>query len=261
MIMSLMSTISMEQVVREVGNQTDVWAQLYLFKDKDLTLKYIRRAESCGVKALIAIADVPYLMKNLEDWRFHFALPSDIQLPNFEELFDEPNRTENLFEQLNDALEPTFTWEDFDWLKTITHLPILIQGVASAGDAEMAIKRGANGIIVSNHSGIQFQFAPSCLETLTVVAETVNKRVPVILDGGVRRGADILKSLALGADMVLIGRPIIFALAVAGKEGIDQILQIFKEELTRSMALSGATDVRAVNSNIVISVDELQSQL
>jgi isopentenyl diphosphate isomerase/L-lactate dehydrogenase-like FMN-dependent dehydrogenase len=148
-------------------------------------------------------------------------------------------------------MDPSLTWEVIGWLKSITSMPVVVKGILAADDARKAVDAGVAGIVVSNHGGRQLDGAPAGIEVLPEIAEAVGGRVEVIVDGGVRRGTDVLKALALGARAVLIGRPYIWGLAIAGERGVVRVLEMLRSELELAMALCGVTSVSQITPTLV----------
>jgi 4-hydroxymandelate oxidase len=242
--LSTFASVSVEDVCR-VGH--DVWFQLYVFKQRDLTRQLVARAVAAGVKALVLTVDVPIfgLRENVD--RARFESPPDVRMAN---LLDAPP---NLIANLGSLIDPTLSWRDIAWLRTLTTLPIVVKGVLSPLDAELAVSYGADAIIVSNHGARQLDGALPAILALEPIAKRVNKRVPVLVDGGIRRGTDVLKALALGADAVLVGRPIIHGLAVDGEAGVVSVLSRLNTELDNVMAQCGVLSTSTVPRDIVIN--------
>ncbi|MEU5219886.1 aminotransferase class I/II-fold pyridoxal phosphate-dependent enzyme [Streptomyces sp. NPDC020807] len=223
-----------------------LWLQVYCFRDRGVTRALIERAERAGFEALVLTVDAPRLGRRLRDLRNGFALPEGIAPANLTgDGFDSPS-AHALAE-----FDPALDWSVLAWLRTVSSLPILLKGVLTAQDARRATAEGAQGIVVSNHGGRQLDGAPATLTALPAVAEAVGRACPVLLDGGVRRGTDVLTALALGADAVLIGRPALHALAVAGADGVADVLGIVRDELTDAMALTGTGTVTAATPALV----------
>ena len=151
--------------------------------------------------------------------------------------------------QVDDSL----TWEFIPWLRSHTSLPIIIKGLLAPEDAELALSYGVDGIIVSNHGGRQLDGAPTALEVLPQVLRVVQGRVPVLIDGGIRRGTDVLKALAMGASAVLLGRPILYGLAVGGEAGVARVLELLRGELELAMALTGCASVREIGASLLMA--------
>ncbi|MGW2655873.1 aminotransferase class I/II-fold pyridoxal phosphate-dependent enzyme [Streptomyces sp. NPDC001478] len=215
-----------------------LWLQVYCFRDRAVTRTLIERAERAGFQALVLTVDAPRLGRRLRDLRNGFALPAGIAPANLTgDGFDSPSA--HALAEFDSALD----WSVLAWLRTVSSLPVLLKGVLTAQDAQRATAEGAQGIVVSNHGGRQLDGAPATLTALPAVAEAVDRACPVLLDGGVRRGTDVLTALALGADAVLLGRPALHGLAVAGADGVADVLGIVRDELTDAMALTGTGTV------------------
>ena len=204
----------------------------------------------CGFKALLVTVDAPRLGKREKDARNHFSLPPDLELSNLRGLnqttsegmggrHDDGSSLMRLFASEIDA---SLTWDFVPWLKTITRLPIVLKGILSPLDARLALKHSVAGIVVSNHGGRQLDGVPSAIEMLPEIIKEVRSRgskMKVLVDGGVRRGTDVLKALAIGADVALLGRPVLYGLAVDGERGVKRVLGIIRDEFELAMALVG----------------------
>lgn len=230
--------------------------QLYVFKDRNVVQQVVRRAEKAGFKAIALTVDTPRLGRRESDIKNRFALPSNLTLKNFEGLdlgtIDRTNDS-GLTAYVAEQVDQTLNWEDVKWLQTITKLPILVKGVLTAEDASLAIQAGAAGIIVSNHGARQLDYAPATIVALEEVVKAAQGRVPVFLDGGIRRGTDVFKALALGASGVFIGRPVIFALAADGEVGVRKVLQMLHDEFELAMALSGCRSLDEITRRHVVT--------
>ncbi|XP_025823727.1 peroxisomal (S)-2-hydroxy-acid oxidase GLO2-like isoform X2 [Panicum hallii] len=234
MTLSSWSSYSIE-VINSTGPGTRFF-QLSVYKDRNLVQQVIGRAEKAGYKAIVLTVDAPWLGRREADVKNRFTLPPNVVLKNFEGV-DFGNI---------DKVDPSLSWKDIKWLQTITSLPILMKGILTAEDTRIAIESGAAGIIVSNHGGRQLDHAPATISCLEEVVGEAKGRVPVFLDGGIRRGTDVFKALALGALGVFIGRPVLFALAVDGEAGVRKALQMLKDELEVAMALSGCASLKEI---------------
>ncbi|KAJ8288727.1 hypothetical protein COCON_G00013860 [Conger conger] len=250
MMLSSFSTSSIEEVA-EAGPSGVRWMQLYICKDRNLTLSLVRRAERAGYTGIFVTVDTPYLGRRRNDMRNQFRLPSHVRLPNLhspdlvfsgKEGFSEDN---SLAEYVDQTIDPSLQSEDIVWLKKMTSLPVVLKGVLTAEDAKLALQCGVDGILVSNHGGRQLDSVPATIDALPEIVEAVEGRVEVFLDGGVRRGTDVLKALALGARAVFVGRPILWGLACGGDTGVSKILQMLREELRLALALAGKTETMA----------------
>ncbi|XP_025886019.1 peroxisomal (S)-2-hydroxyacid oxidase GLO4 isoform X2 [Solanum lycopersicum] len=229
---------------------------IMVYKRRDITALMVHRAEKNGFGAIILTADTPRLGRREADIKNKMIAP---QLKNFEGLIsteyvsDKGSNIEALAAVTFDA---SLCWKDIEWLKSITKLPILIKGVLTSEDAIKAIEAGVAGIIVSNHGARQLDYAPATISVLEEVVHAVQGKVPVFFDGGVRRGTDIFKALALGAKAVLIGRAVIYGLAAKGEVGVKQVIQMLRDELELTMALSGCCSVEDITRNHVITEKE-----
>ena len=199
------------------------WFQVYVWKRRALTEAAIAEAVASGYSALVLTADVPYLGRRERDIRVDFQVPESLTVQG--EIFAV-------------GFDATVSWRDLEWLAGYG-LPVVVKGLLTAEDAKLACEHGAAAVVVSNHGGRQLDGVPATLDALEEVVEAVDGRAEVLLDGGVRRGADVLKALALGARAVLVGRPLVWGLAVAGEEGVTHILCMFQEEIELGLALLG----------------------
>ncbi|KAL6843823.1 hypothetical protein ACP4OV_026394 [Aristida adscensionis] len=228
--------------------------QLTLFKDRNLVKQLVRRAETAGYKAIALTVDCPWLGRREADAKNRFALPENVALKCFEGLdlgsIDKMNAS-GLAAYFASQVDRSVSWKDVKWLQAITPLPILLKGTITAEDARIAIECGVAGIIVSNHGGRQLNYLPATISCLEEVVREAKGRVPVFLDGGIRRGTDVFKALALGASGVFIGRPVLFGLAVDGEAGARNVLQMLRDELETAMALSGCTSLKEITSHHV----------
>lgn len=250
MVLSTQAGVTLEDVAARA--QGPLWFQLYLQPQREDTLRLVRRAEAAGFRALVVTVDAPVNgVRNMEV-RAGFRLPEGLRAVNLDgmrpaEIRSEPGRSA-VFLGLMDAAP---TWDDIDWLRTQTRLPILLKGIMSAPDAGRAVDAGADGVIVSNHGGRALDTLPATAEVLPEIVAQVAGRVPVLCDGGIRRGTDALKALALGAAAVLVGRPQIHALAVGGVAGVAHMLTILRAELEVAMALTGRRRLSDIDGSVI----------
>jgi (S)-3,5-dihydroxyphenylglycine transaminase len=223
-----------------------LWLQLYGFRDREVMRRLVRDAEDAGFEALVLTVDAPHLGRRLRDLRNGFRLPEHVRPANLPEgAYSSPAA------HARDQMDPALDWSVIDWLRSVSALPLLLKGVLAAEDAGRAIGAGIDGIVVSNHGGRQLDAVPATLDALPAIARRVAGRIPVLIDGGVRRGVDVLAALALGADAVLVGRPVLYGLAVAGREGVARVLEILTEELREAMTLAGAGSVAQVSAGLL----------
>ncbi|TYI59844.1 hypothetical protein E1A91_D10G065100v1 [Gossypium mustelinum] len=251
MVLSISSTCTLEEVAACCNAVR--FFQLCVYKRRDITAKLVQRAENNGYKAIVLTGDSPRHGRREADIKNKIIIP---ELKNVEGLLSTKivaDKGSNLDALANQTRDPSFSWEDIGWLKSITKLPILIKGLLTHEDALKALEVGAAGIIVSNHGGRQLDYCPptiSVLEELQVV-HAVGGKVPVFLDGGVRQGTDIFKAMALGAQAVLVGRPVLYGLAAKGENGVRRVLEMLKEELELTMAFSGCSNVKEITRSHV----------
>ncbi len=258
MVLSTLSTKSIEEVaaVRHDTNlQTPQWFQLYIHKDRGLTRALVERAYTAGYKALCITVDAPVLGRRERDKRNEFALPPDMQLANLTNLsglnIPQKQGESGLFTYFAQQLDPAVTWQDLEWLESLCPLPLVVKGILRADDAVRAVESGAKAIVVSNHGGRQLDGAIASIDALAEVVDAVGDRAEVLLDGGIRRGTDILRALALGAKAVLVGRPVLWGLAVAGEAGVAHVIDILRDELDVAMALSGCASLEKIDSSLL----------
>ncbi|XP_047266170.1 peroxisomal (S)-2-hydroxyacid oxidase GLO4 isoform X6 [Capsicum annuum] len=231
---------------------------IMVYKRRDITELMVRRAENNGFRAIILTADTPRLGRREADIKNKMISP---RLRNFEGFISTEvvsDKGSNLEAYAAKTLDPSLSWKDIAWLKSITKLPILIKGVLTGDDATKAIEAGVAGIIVSNHGARQLDYTPATISVLEEfqVVHAVQGKVPVLLDGGIRRGADIFKALALGAKAIMIGRPVIYGLAAKGESGVKQVIEMLKNELELTMSLAGCCTVDDITRSHVITEKE-----
>lgn len=255
--LSTLSTTTIEDVAR--ASDGPLWFQLYVHKDRDLTRSLVARAEEAGYRAIVLTVDTPILGRRLRDMRNGFGLPDGLVMANLVEpakkagLFGngEAASSSALSRYIASRHDASLSWKDVEWLRGLTRLPLLLKGIVRRDDTQHAIDVGANGVIVSNHGARQLDFAPATLDVLPSIVEAANGRVPVLVDGGIRWGTDVLKALALGASAVMVGRPILWGLAAAGEAGVSRVLEILREELSMAMALAGAPTLASIDRTLI----------
>ena len=228
------------------------WFQLYVPKDRAVTRKLVERVERAGYAAIIVTVDLGE--RKDADRRNRFRLPPAVLLKHLRDLgFDVHERM--TYEQLlafNDqAWDLALDWKFFDWLRSITRLPLLVKGVLRADDARKAVAIGLDGVVVSNHGGRRLDGVPASIDQLSEIVEAVGGKTEVLLDSGIRRGTDVFKALALGARAVLIGRPYAWALAADGETGVRQVIEFLREELVSAMVSSGCPDVSSIQPGLL----------
>jgi 4-hydroxymandelate oxidase len=253
MVVSTVSTTPIERIQEALPSP--LWFQLYVYPDKDLTRRLVERAERAGAQALVLTVDTPVLGRRERDVRNEFRLPPGLELahemPGGGQVLPHVHVESGLAVHAAGMLNPSVTWSDVDWLRSITTMPVLLKGVIRSGDARRAVEHGAAGVIVSNHGGRQLDTALPTISALPAVANAVAGRIPVLLDGGIRRGTDILKALALGANAVLVGRAALWGLCCGGEAGVRHALSILRAELDLAMALCGARSIAEITPDLV----------
>lgn len=252
MVVSTLATSSLEEIA-EVSNGP-LWFQLYVYKDKQITIDLVERATAAGYKAIVLTVDSPVLGRRFRDMRNLFHLPQHLKASNLTGALQNIPGSEGgsgLATYIASMYDTSLTWKDLEWIAGLTKLPVLVKGVLRADDTRYSIESGAGGIVVSNHGGRQLDSTIATIDALPDVVQEANGRVPVLVDGGIRRGTDILKALALGAKAVLVGRPLLWGLALAGEEGAYNVLTTLNDELRNALVLSGYPDVRAVTRDLI----------
>ncbi|XP_030552420.1 glycolate oxidase 1-like isoform X2 [Rhodamnia argentea] len=230
--------------------------QFYVLKDRNVVAQLVRKAERAGFKAIVLTVDTPRLGRREADIKNGFALPPNLTLKNFEGLdIGKMDRTNDsgLTTYAAEQVDRSLSWKDVKWLQTITTLPILVKGVLTAEDTRVAVQAGAAGIIVSNHGARQLDYVPATIMALEEVVKAAQGKLPVFLDGGVRRGTDVFKALALGASGVFIGRPVLFSLAAEGEAGVKKVLQMLRDEFELTMALSGCRSLKEITRDHIMT--------
>ncbi len=260
-VLSTFATRSIEEVAVVMGNAPR-WFQLYFGSDRDVVVSMIRRAEAAGYLAIVVTVDRP-----VHGWRerelrnlyppviFNRAVANFITDPAFLARLARPPQQDmqavlDLIAHI--AHNPALTWKDIDFVRRLTKLPVLVKGVLRPGDAQLALEYGVSGIIVSNHGGRHLDGAVAALDALPGVVDVVKKRIPVLMDSGIRRGADVVKALALGASAVLLGRPYVYGLAVAGERGVTRVIRNLLADTDITMANSGARTIQNIDRSMVV---------
>jgi isopentenyl diphosphate isomerase/L-lactate dehydrogenase-like FMN-dependent dehydrogenase len=213
------------------------WLQLYCYRDRGITRSLVEQAVESQFEAIVLTVDMPYLGRRERDLRSGFAVPAEIEVPSFAAA-GAGRRTATLAEMV-ELLDPTLSWRDVEALAGMSDLPLVVKGVLGGEDARLAQESGAAGIVVSNHGGRQLDGVMATLDALPEVVEAIGGAVAVLVDGGVRRGIDVARALALGAQAVMVGRPVVWGLAARGEAGVRDVLELLREELRLALALLG----------------------
>jgi 4-hydroxymandelate oxidase len=254
MIISSFATAKLEDIARAATGP--LWFQLYVQPDRGFTKALVERAQAAGCRALCLTVDTPVLGARNRETRIGFKLPAGMTRENLADLNAQvASATHRPPEgQIYSAvLEPRLTWKDVEWLRSFAKVPVLLKGILDPDDAKHAVESGASGIIVSNHGARNLDTVPATITVLPPVADAVRGRIPIIIDGGIRRGTDVLKAIAFGANAVAIGRPYLYGLAVNGSDGVSRVVDILKTELEMAMALTGRTTVPSIDRGVLWS--------
>ena len=235
-VASSSATTSLENIAAAATGP--LWFQLYLFEPRSLSEQLVQRAQQAGYQAIVVTADTPYYGRKEHFWRSNYTLPEHIHKANFAENADP-------------MVSSAFDWSVFEWLRSLTDLPLIVKGILTAEDALKAVQHGVAAMIVSNHGGRQLEAALPSIVALPEVVEAVDGLVEVYLDSGIRTGTDVLKALALGARAVFIGRPLLWGLAVQGAQGVAQVFDILREELEYAMVLSGCPTIDSITKSLI----------
>ncbi|MBM3845652.1 MAG: alpha-hydroxy-acid oxidizing protein [Verrucomicrobia bacterium] len=230
--------------IAQAAPGSPLWFQMYVQSDREFVKDVVREVEAAGVRALMLTVDAPVVGPRYRQIRAKFKLTPGLKLPY---MLDVNKGRDSLLRGGNMRM----TWADIEWLKSITRLPVWLKGILDPDDAERAVRHGAAGIVVSNHGGRGLDTAPATITALTSIASKVAGRIPILMDGGVRRGTDVLKALALGAKAVMIGRPYLHGLAVAGAPGLGRVVEILRDEFEQALALTGRTSIDALDRSVI----------
>jgi 4-hydroxymandelate oxidase len=253
-VLSTLSSTSLEDVA--AAAPAPRWFQLYVYRDRSVTHALVQRAEAAGYAAICITVDVQRPGNRERDFRNMFRVPPSVRAMNFGAAIEDTDDGSALLKYINDQFDPSLSWEALDWLRSITRLPIIIKGILSASDARLAVAHGAAGIGVSNHGGRQLDTVLTSCDALPAIVDAVAGAAEIFVDGGIRRGTDVLTALALGARAVLIGRPYLWGLAVDGARGVERVLTLLRDDLALSMALAGAPNVAGIDRELVADASQ-----
>jgi len=250
MVLSSLATRPLEEVAAAAGGGVR-WMQVYVLRDRARTAELVGRAAAAGYRALVLTVDAPVSGLRLRELRGDVHLPDDLHLPNLSDGSTHRARQGGFMALVSRELDPGLTFDDIGWLGGLAGLPVVVKGVLRADDAARSVEAGAAAVIVSNHGARQLDDAPATADVLAGVVDAVDGRAEVYVDGGIRRAADAAKALALGAQGVLLGRPVLWALATGGADGVAGLLGWLEAELCRVMALCGAPTVADLDRSLV----------
>jgi len=253
MVVSAIATRTIEEIAAAVAAPR--WFQLYVWKDREVTAELVKRAARAGYRAICLTVDTPLLGRREKDERNSFTLPPGIGIANVRPAgldgMPDSEHGSAFAKYVKEMLDPAVTWRDLAWLRSLTSLPIVVKGIMTMEDAKIAVEHGVEGIVVSNHGGRQLDSTPATLDVLPEIVEAVRGRAEVFMDGGIRRGTDVLKALALGARAVLVGRSPLWGLALGGAEGVHAVLEHLRREFALAMALSGRSSLGQIDRSMV----------
>jgi L-lactate dehydrogenase (cytochrome) len=277
--LAAMSSYSLEEV-RQAAPEAGLWFQTYLWRDRDIVADLVDRAEAARYEALVVTVDVPRSSDRRRDRLNQFGLPPRITSRTFIDGIRNPRWTRDFLlhpritaanvagrTDEDDAVsvaayvdrqfDPSATWDDLAWLRERWNGPLVIKGILSVDDAKRSVDVGADALVVSNHGGRQLDQAPATLDVLPDIAAEVGHGVEILVDGGIRRGSDVIKALALGARACLVGRPIVYGLGMAGETGVASAMRVLEDELRAAMMLAGITSVSEMDARQVVPVKEV----
>ncbi|MEJ2284831.1 MAG: alpha-hydroxy acid oxidase [Desulfobacterales bacterium] len=253
MMLSTLSTSSIEEVLPEATGP--VWFQLYVYKDREATLSLVERAVSHGCTAIALTVDAQVWGRRERDIKNRFRLPKGLSIKNLMPAgkgdFPDEKADSGLAAYVTWQFDQTLTWKDIDWLCSKAKVPVLLKGVLHPDDARRAADHGAAGIIVSNHGARQLDTVPATIEALPDLVEAVDGKLEVLIDGGIRRGTDVFKAIALGAKAVGVGRPIIWGLAVDGEQGAKRVIDIVRKDFELTMRLCGCATLADITQDLL----------
>jgi isopentenyl diphosphate isomerase/L-lactate dehydrogenase-like FMN-dependent dehydrogenase len=238
MCLSTFATATIEEVAEAAPDAPRLF-QLYWSSDRGFVRDVVERAEAAGFGAVVLTVDLPRLGRRERDLRTRFEVPEELPVPTFLALAEAARAVSP--EDISWAVDDKLTWRDLEWLRSVSSLPLVVKGILTAEDALLAAEAGAEGVVVSNHGGRQLDGVAASLDALPEVVEAVGERTVVLMDSGIRRGTDVVKALALGAQAVLAGRAPLWGLAVGGADGVEHVLELLRDEIELALALCGCT--------------------
>ncbi len=248
-VLSLASSLPVETVMARAS--APVWFQTYVAKDRVLTAEVTARAEAAGCAALVVTVDAPVVGGRNRELRAGFSVDPSWFADGHTPMYGMTSPVAS-GRAATELWDPTLQWADVPWLRSLTDLPIVLKGVLRPDDAVRAADEGIDAVVVSNHGGRQLDGAIPAIDTLADVVAAIAGRIPVLVDGGIRRGVDVLVALALGAGAVLVGRPILWGLATGGADGVERVLRLLTDELELAMALCGAPTLQDLDASLIV---------
>ena len=261
-VSSTVSSYSLEDIANASDNGKR-WFQLYYPNDVKLATSFVKRAEAAGYGAIVITVDMPFIGNRERDRSNDYSpflqgsgIANYAVDPVFQQYMQAKQNPNIVEEMLPYFYRPALQWEDIDHIRKAVDLPIYLKGILHPDDAEQAVNHGIDGIVVSNHGGRQLDGCIASLDALPFIKDRVKDKLPILLDSGVRSGPDIVKALALGADAILLGRPYLYGLTIAGEAGVEQVLHNIIHDLKTTLALSGITSIQEVNGSLVQKIDK-----
>ena len=256
MVTSTTATTGLHEVIS--ASPGPMWFQLYLYQDRGKTRAMVEEAVQSGYSGVVITVDAPMLGRRERDIRLGFTLPKHLTIANAKGMEVVPEASDDasgLMLHFRSLHDPALTPKDIEWVREISGLPVIVKGIVRGDDAARAVEHGASGIVVSNHGGRQLDTSIPSIMALPEVVDAVAGRAEVLVDGGIRRGTDVIKALALGARAVLVGRPVLWGLAVDGEAGVRSVLELLRQEVDLAMALAGARSVSELTRDLVVTGD------
>ncbi len=252
MIVSMASTVAVEEVAAAArgaeSGASNLWFQIYIQPDLGFTESIVQRAEAAGCSAVVVTVDSPTFGRRKRDLRNGFNdLPAGMCCENLRESGN--GNGHGKARQI--IFSSDLSWKSIEWLRKMTELKIVLKGIVHPEDAKLAVRHGADAVLVSNHGGRQLDTVPATIDLLPAIVDAVDGRIPLLLDGGIRRGTDVLKALVLGASAVAIGRPVLWGLALDGEAGVESVLEMLHSELERALTLCGCSSLRDLTPGLL----------
>jgi 4-hydroxymandelate oxidase len=248
MTLSSLSTVPMEEIA---ATGVPRWFQLYCYAGPDHTEQLVKRAHAADYQAIVLTVDLPVVGRRERDLRNPFAFPEGFSYAHFEAHPPQPDEGSQLAAMVNRPDSTFISWDNVSWLRSLSPLPMIIKGVVRGDDARRAVEAGFDAIWVSNHGGRQLDGSIATADALPEIVDAVNRQVPIIVDGGIRRGTDVLKALAMGANAVAVGRPPLWGLTVGGQDGVRRVLELLRDELSMAMALAGCPTIADIDRSLL----------
>lgn len=254
--MSVAASLPIETISSQSGPW---WMQMYIFRNRELTADLVRTAVEHGASAIVLTVDLARFGRREADDRNAFSLPAGtgpVNLSSQPDTVHSPANPSNLLPTFGGEFESALTWDDLEWMVDVAGVPVIVKGILHPDDARLAVEHGASGIVVSNHGGRQLDGAIASLDALPAIADAVGDKTEILLDGGIRRASDIITALSLGARAVMIGRPVLWGLAVDGEAGVYNVLELLRQELDIDLMLCGLASVQEIERSLLVRANQ-----